>query len=419
MPDQLHEAGDIFGIAITLALTFVLGLEREESGAREHGVVVAGVRTIPIIGLLGHGLALLSPENSIQVVPGFAVVGAFLVVGYWFKCERERFGITSEATALIGYVVGAMVAYRHTSEAAALTVATVLLLTGKQPLRQFAARLPAQEITTFVTFLLLAGVILPVLPNQELTRFHFNPFQIWLVVVAVSGISYASYLLQKVTRSEESLLLTALLGGLYSSTATTIALARRSVNDPDVRSYAGGMILASGTMYVRILILVWTFSSELGRRLAPEMVGLALAGSGAGTALILLHTHPKTRKRPIDEEAQHPLAIGTAVVFAALFLGLTVATQLTAQYLGNSGLMVLALVVGLTDIVPFILGLAASVGASVTPEVAIAAIMISIASNNVVKGLYAIALGDRRAGALALAGLTGLAVLTVLAGTLL
>ena len=417
MPDQLHEAGDIVGIAITLALTFVLGLEREESGAREHGTVVAGVRTIPIIGLLGHGLALLSPDGSIPVVLGLAVVGAFLVVGYRFKCERERFGITSEATALIGYVVGALVAYRHTSDAAALTVATVLLLTAKQPLRQFAARLPAHEITSFVTFLLLAGVILPVLPNQEFTRFHFNPFQIWLVVVAVSGISYASYLLQKFTRSEESLLLTALLGGLYSSTATTIALARRSVSETEVRSYAGAMILASGTMYARVLILVWTFSSELGRRLAPAMIGLACVGSGAGIALILLHRHRKTGKPPAGDEAQHPLAIGTAVVFAALFLGLTVATQLTAQYLGTSGLMVLAVVVGLTDVVPFILGLAGST--SITPEVAMSAIMVSIASNNVVKGLYAIALGNRRAGGLALAGLTCLAVLTVAAGTVL
>ena len=109
--------------------------------------------------------------------------------------------------------------------------------------------------------------------------------------------------------------------------------------------------------------------------------------------------------------------IRAAVVFAGLFLGLTVATQLTIEYLGNTGLMVLAVLVGITAIVPFILGLVSGVGTVVAPAVAVVAIMTSIASNNVVKGLYAVALGNRRAGVLALAGLSGLAVLTVLVGS--
>lgn len=416
MPEQYNlAAGDVFGIAVTLALTFVLGLEREEAGARDRASVVAGVRTIPIIGLLGHSLALLSSGSLLPVSMGLGVVGAFLLVNYWFKLAHERTGVTTECTALIGYMVGAMVAYGRTSAAAALTVATVLLLTGKHPLRQFAARVPAREITTFVTFLLLAGVILPILPNQDLTRFRFNPFQIWLVVVAVSGISYASYLLQKVTRSEESLLLTALLGGLYSSTATTVALARRSVGAADPRPYAGAIILASGTMYIRVLVLVWAFASDLAERLAPTLIGLAVIGCAVGVAMILLHRRSSAKRSLEVEEAQHPLEIRAAVVFAGLYLGLTVGTQLTAQYLGETGLMALAALVGLTDIVPFILGLARGIGSAISADVAVVAIMIAIASNNLVKGLYAIVLGDRRAGGLALAALTALAVLTLVA----
>jgi uncharacterized membrane protein (DUF4010 family) len=407
-------AGDVVGIAVTLALTFVLGLEREESAAGQHLPIVAGVRTVPIVGLLGHVLVLIAAGSFLPFVVGFAVIGGFLIAEYHFKMQHQRVGVTTELTALVAYCVGALVASGRMGVASTVTVATVLLLTGKQPLRAFAAALPRYEITTFVTFLLLAAVILPVLPNQPFTRFNLNPFQAWLVVVAVSGISYASYLLQKVSRSEDSLLLTALLGGLYSSTATTVAIARQSEH-ADPQCAAGGIILASGTMYVRILVLVWIFSADFGRRMAPALLGLAAIGSGLGMAMILVR-RGHAGAAPPTPEVQHPLEIRAAVAFAALYLGLGVGTQLTAEHLGSAGLLVLAGLVGLTDIVPFILGLVGNLGSSVTPDVAVAAIMISIASNNLVKGAYAFALANRRTGALALAGLIGLAILTAAAG---
>lgn len=406
-------AGDVAGIAITLALTFVLGLEREEAGARQSTPTAAGVRTMPIVGLIGHVLTLLGASSALLPAAGLVVVGGFLLVEYTYKLRHDRVGFTTESTALIAYAVGALVAVGRPQAAAALTVATVLLLTSKVPLRRFAAALPNAEIATFVTFLLLAVVILPILPNQGFTRFNINPFQAWLVVVAVSGISYASYVLQKLVRSDQSLLLTALLGGLYSSTATTVALARRSVGCSAPLAYAGGIILATGTMYVRILILLWTFSPTFGARLAPVMVGLAIIGSLAGVVLIRSHRGKAAVAEPSEEDVQHPLEIRAAVVFAALYLGLGVLTPLTAEHLGSLGLFGLALLVGITDIVPFILGLTREIGASVMINAAIVAILLSIASNNIVKGVYALALGDRRTGRMALAGLVALAALTV------
>jgi len=408
-------AADVFGIAITVALTFVLGLEREEAATHSRGSLIAGVRTIPIIGLFGHALGLLSAGSMLPVAIGAGVVGAFLVVGYWHDLQEEHVGLTSKFTALVGYMVGALVAYGRPSAAAALTVATVLLLTEKQPLRRLAARMPAYEIATFVTFLLLAGVILPILPNQELTRFALNPFKIWLMVVAVSGISYASYLLQKVTRSDQSLLLTGLLGGLYSSTATTVAVARRPQRPGDALTYAGAIVLATGSMYIRILIVVWAFAGDLAARLAPALIALALVGSAAGVAMILV-PGPRTGRRSGEAEtSEHPLEVSAALLFAALFVGLTVATELTAEQLGHTGLMVLAVLVGITDILPFILSLAGRVGENIPFEVAATAVMVSIASNNVVKGVYAVALANRRTGVISLAALIVLAVLSVLA----
>jgi uncharacterized membrane protein (DUF4010 family) len=380
--------------------------------------MAAGVRTMPIIGLLGHVLTMIAAGNPVLPAVGLAVVGGFFMIEYIDKVRQQRVGFTTECTGLIAYSVGILVASGRPQVAAALTVATVLLLTGKQPLRQFAGALPRQEIVTFVTFMLLAVVILPVLPNQDFTRFRLNPFQAWLVVVAVSGISYASYILQRLTRSDESLLLTGLLGGLYSSTATTVALARRSSGEPNPRAYAGGIILATGTMYLRILLLVATFSTDLGRQLMPPLLGLAVVGIVAGTALIRMQRvrrRVRAETQPA-EEIQHPLEIRAAVLFAALYLGLGIVTKLTTEHLGESGLLALAAVVGLTDIVPFILGVARELGSSVQPAAAVTAIMVSIASNNVVKGIYALALGDRTTGWWSLAGLTVLAVLTIAVG---
>jgi uncharacterized membrane protein (DUF4010 family) len=424
MPELYPPApAELFRFAVTLVLTFVLGLEREETADRERTRIMAGVRTMPLVGLLAHMLAVAGGGAPLLPAIGFLLVGGFSLISYAYKLRHERTGTTTELTVLLAYTVGLLSAHGDVLTATALTVAAVLLLTGKQPLRHFAQRLPQAEITTFVTFLLLLAVILPALPHEDFTRFRLNPFNTWLVVVAVSAISYASYLLQKLVRSDESLLLTALLGGLYSSTATTIALARRSHGSRDGRRDAGAIILATGTMYIRVLVLVWTLSAPLGRQLALPLLALALVGSLGGAALILLR-RPSARRGAAASaeeapEPQHPLELRAAVVFAALFLGLQVVTQLTEQQLGNAGLLGLAVLVGLTDIVPFILGLADTLSNGSVPPVVVLAIMISIASNNLVKGGYALWLGTRETGVWSMAGLTLLAALTIVAAVLL
>jgi len=415
--NQLYDPApdDLIRFGITLGLTFVLGLEREDAAEHSRVPTMAGVRTMPLIGLLGHMLMVLGGGELWLPAVGLVMVGGLTMIGHADKLRHSRSGLTTELTMLIAYVVGLLSAHGNVQSAAALVVATVLLLTGKQPLRRFAAQLPPQEIKTFVTFLLLAAVILPVLPNRTFTRFNLNPFNAWVVVVAVSAISYASYLLQKLVRSDESVLLAAVLGGLYSSTATTIALARRSASAGDGLTYAGGIILATGAMYLRVLILVWMFSAAAGRQLALPMLVLAALGSLAGVVLILRRRG--TAGKESDEIAgePHPLEVRAAAMFATLFLGLQVITQLTTQYLGTAGLLGLALLVGLTDIVPFILGLTDSMTGGVIPQPIMLAIMISIASNNVVKGVYALALGKRATGIASLIGLGALAVLTIAA----
>jgi hypothetical protein len=150
-----------------------------------------------------YSVALLSGAQPIPLTLGFLVVGGFLLLSYWHKLSSsDAAGVTSEMSGLATFLVGALVYYEHFWIATALSVASLLLLELKTVLEKLAGRIPPEEILTFAKFLLLTAVILPILPKQEFGRFHINPFKTWLVVVAVSTISYGSYVLQKLTKNE-------------------------------------------------------------------------------------------------------------------------------------------------------------------------------------------------------------------------
>ena len=390
----------------------MIGLEREERVARDR-TLVGGVRTIPIIGLLGHAMALLSRSSALPLAAGFLALVTLLAVEYHHRLMQEPRGATSEMAVLAAYLVGALVGSGQLVSATAITIVVVLLLTAKDPLEHFALSVPPREITTFVSFLLLVGVILPVLPDQGYTPFDLNPRHTWLVVVAVSGLSYASYVAQMLVHARESILLTAVLGGAYSSTATTLVLARRSREQPDVSTYAGAIVLASGVMYVRLTILVLLFAPALGLALAPRLLGLAVGAGAAGGLAFYLGSRADDSGRPAQGAAlRHPLEIGSAILFAVLFLVLSVLTRWVAAHLGAAGVRVLAAVVGATDIDPFVLSLASGASSTLPLGVTGSAILLAAASNDVAKAGYALAFGERRVGRTACLGLLVLAAVT-------
>ena len=188
-------------IVLTLFLCFLVGLEREERRAAAQGSQTysfGGVRTFPLIGLLGYAMTLLSGGQMVPVTVGFAVIGAFLWLSYRHKLEvYKEAGVTTEMSGLVTYVVGALVSRDQFWIATTLAVVSILLLELKQFLENLSAKIPAAEIFTFTKFLLLTCVILPIVPDKGYTPFDLNPFKAWLIVVAISGVSYGSYLLEK------------------------------------------------------------------------------------------------------------------------------------------------------------------------------------------------------------------------------
>jgi len=398
-------------ILLVLALSLLVGLEREEHKATSDPSAFGGVRTYPLIGLIGYAMALLGGGRLLPLTVGFAVLGGFLFLSYWHKLTTSAVaGITSEVSALTIYVVGGLVYQGHFWVAATLSVASVLLLELKTALEGLTKRIAGEEILTFTKFLLLTAVILPILPNQAFGPFQINPFKTWLVVVAVSAVSYASYVLQKLTKPKGGVLLTAILGGAYSSTVTTVALAKRASREDQPHLFSGAILMASGVMYLRLVILVGLFNRSLMIRLAPSFFGLAFVALAAGW---LWSRRPDECPEAVKREFEpaNPLELWAAFLFAILFLAMLVVTHLTVVYLGRAGIYGLAAIMGVMDVDPFVMSVTQATPALTPLAVASASILIAAASNNLVKGIYAYALADRKTGTQSLRLLAGLAVL--------
>lgn len=404
-------------IILVLFLAFLVGLEREEHKVSETHYAFGGVRSYPLIALIGYSISLLSSRQLLPEVLGFLVIGGFMMLSYWHKVstreEEEMPGLTSELTGLVTYLVGALVYHDHFWIATTLTVASILLLELKEALEGLSRRLEPHEILTFTKFLLLTAVILPVLPNQPFGHFEINPFKTWLVVVAVCTVSYGSYLLLR-TRKTGGILLSAVLGGIYSSTATTVALAKRSTRDEEYPYlFSGATLLASAFMYLRLIVLIGIFNAALMHLLVPSFLLLASAAAVAG---LLWSRRRDGARKAVRREFQHgnPLELRAAFMFAGLFLVILIVTKLAFSYMGDRGAYVLGAIIGFADVDPFIMSMTETAGSTMPLGAVAKAVLIAVASNNLAKGLYGYFFGSRAAGRQSLLLLAALALASLI-----
>jgi uncharacterized membrane protein (DUF4010 family) len=397
-------------IVLVLFLAFLLGFEREEHKASGAQYAFGGVRTFPLIGLVGYATALLSGNTFLPVSIGLAVVAGFLLLSYAHKLQSSGgAGVTSEISALATYLVGALVAREQFWIATTVSVAGLFLLELKVTLEGLSGRIHAAEILTFSKFLLLTAVILPVLPNQAFGAIQVNPFNTWLVVVAVSGVSYGSYVIQRLTKGQGGMVLAAILGGAYSSTVTTLVLGRRAAREQRPHLLSGATLIASGMMYVRLAALVGLFNPGLLATLGLPFAVLAAIALGTGWLWTRV-SDGQAGEVTREFEPRNPLELGAALLFGVLFLLMLVITHLVVTYLGKGGLYSLAAVMGITDVDPFIMGMTQAAGRVTPLGSASAAILVAASSNNVVKGIYAYAVSDRKTGTMSLTLLGLLAV---------
>jgi uncharacterized membrane protein (DUF4010 family) len=397
-------------ILLVLFLSFLVGLEREEHKA-DRGYSFGGVRTFPLIGLIGYVMAFLSRDQMLPLALGFVAVAGFLIVAYYHKLAGSAAsGVTTEMAGLAIYLVGALVYREQFWIATTVSVASMLLLELKGFLESLTTKMAPGEILTFTKFLVLTAVILPVLPNQEFGPFHINPFKTWLVVVAVSTVSYGSYVINRLTKGRGGIIFAAILGGAYSSTVTTVVMSRRAARERHPHLFSGGTLVACGMMYLRLTVLLALFNRGLLVMLGPSFLvlgGLAVAGGWLWSRRPAASVHEVKR----EYVPGNPLEIRAAAFFALLFLAMLTATHLVAAHLGSAGVYSLAAAMGLADVDPFIMGMTQSAGSSTTLAVASAAVAIAAACNNIAKGAYAYFLADRKTGIQSLCLLLSLAAL--------
>jgi uncharacterized membrane protein (DUF4010 family) len=417
-------APPVTSVALLLALSLFLGLAFEDFFARTDTRRPGGIRTFPMLALGGGVLYLFDPVRFIPFTAGLLVLGGWLVifyrhhVGQHDETGEPNVGLVVPLVNIHAYLLGAITLVLPHWMAVGTTVAVVLLLTSRDKLHALARGVDVKEIVIAAQFLILTGIILPLLPDQPVTTLtSITPHQAWLALVVISALSYVSYLAQRYWKAAASGLWMAALGGLYSSTATTVVLARQAkAGSVTKRQAQAGIALATAIMYLRLLVIVAVFNRPLALTLTIPLGGLALAAL-AICALQYWFSKPVPGDGDADAPTSalqatgaNPLQLGPAALFAALFVLVSLVSQwITAQF-GISGVYSLAAVVGITDIDPFVLNLAQGGTSGMSNVVLAAAILIAASSNNVLKAAYAAGFAGGRETAGSAAALVLLAI---------
>ncbi len=385
--------------AAALLIGALIGLEREFVQQRSGDPEFAGIRTFSLIALLGAVGAYFARQHGVLVfVAAYIGLVALIWASYFGELRREHEeGVTTEVAGLIVPLLGAMVIWDRVELAAALGVTTALLLALKPRLHNLARSMSAGDLRATLEFALISAVILPILPNQSYGPFQvINPFQIWLFVVLVSGIGFLGYVLIKVLGAEQGIGLTGLLGGLVSSTATTISFAGRGKGNPHLSSVlVMGIVISSSVMLPRVLTEVAVVHPPLLPLIAPPISAMLITG-----AVIVVVLWRRRSALPEEGRARaevaNPLRISAAITFGLVFLAVLLGVRAANEFFGEAGVFVASAITGIVDVDAITLSAAelASTG-QIEPPVAAISVLLASLVNTAAKAAMAMALGAR------------------------
>ena len=399
MDDSLRPIFEQFGISLALGL--LVGLQRQHVAAE-----LAGLRTFPLIALLGSLAATLDQRVGASgwiVAAALLGLAGLLAATTHAKAVRQAAdqGLTTEVAILLMFVVGAAVVLADRLVAIAVAATCAVLLEFKGELHGLAARLGDDDLRAIMKFVLITCIVLPVLPNTTydlpIPWNVLNPFHTWLMVVLVVGISLGGYLIYKFFGQHAGVLLGGLLGGAISSTATTLAYARRTAAEPHAARLAALVVgLASLVVYVRLMIEIFVAAPAHWWRLAAPQAVMLTAGLPA-LALLWLRLRRTGEKMP---EQSNPTELKSAIVFGLLYAGVLVALATAKQYLDNRALYGVAVLSGLTDMDAITLSTARLVQAGgeegLSPAGGWRLIVVGVMTNLAFKNVLALALGGCR-----------------------
>jgi uncharacterized membrane protein (DUF4010 family) len=404
-------------LTLALAIGLLIGLERGWQARQEaEGERAAGLRTHALIALLGGicgSIAIqLSDGAGLLLGMAFAVAGGTVVLFRFRETAYDgTLGATTAVAALLAFALGVLAVIGDRAAAAAAGVAVAGLLALKGVLHAWVRRLTWPELRSVLMLAAMSAILLPVLPRQPIDPMGaVNPFEIWLLTVMIAVISFAGYVSIKLTGAQRGIALTGIAGGLASSTAATLTLARLAGGRPEQSGLmAGGALLAGATMMVRVIVI----AGVVEWRLVPWVL-LPLGAAAAVTALIgvvlILRPYGDTNGSDSAEIApRNPLDIVAILKFGALLTGVGVLTHFATLYAGTAGAYVIAALSGVADVDAITLSMARMAGAGLGFDAAAVAVLIAVGVNTLAKAVLGWIAGGRAFG-LRLAGAAAVAL---------
>jgi uncharacterized membrane protein (DUF4010 family) len=400
---------------IALAIGLLIGGEREWSQRSRHAErVTAGIRTFGLLGLLGC-LAVVLSVRFHPYIGAIVLVGVVLLVvaGYIVETRASGdWGMTTEIAMLVTFALGALVALNEVVLAAGLGVLVAALLSLKSVLHSRVHRLTPAEVSGALKLLFISVVMLPLLPNQAMGPFDiFNPYVVWWMVVLIAALGFVAYVAMRATDSRQGILLTALLGGIVSSTAMTLTLARmaKSVDRPNV--LVAGLLMTSALMFPRVLLEVGLLAPRLlDELMLPLGLAMVIYLAGAGVFMWREIHDPDINKSEVAVAVKNPFELLPALKFTALLVFIMVAVELAQRFAGDAGVYVTAAISGAADVDAITLSLAGLAQSELSHTVAADGIIIAAASNSLAKLVLAGLIGGK-----AIAWRTGPCVLLAVA----
>jgi len=398
---------DTLDLALTFAASAAIGLlvgtERERKPTAK-----AGLRTFTLIAVLGTACAFVAQSlDSPWLVPvGFALVGLTIAGAYLADpvTIAEDSGTTTVVAAILVYVLGALNFHGERTLAVALGIGTTALLYFKTELEGAATRLTPTDIRSMLQFGAISAIVLPLLPDRGYGPYGvLNPFHIWLMVVLISGVSLAGYVAWRLTLEGKGLLLTGLLGGVISSTATTFAYARHARDATHTPSAALTVILlANVAKLLRVLLLTLVIAPSV----LPWLLVTMLPALAMTAPPLWWHFRRAGGEKGEDaDRLQNPTQLGTAVLFGAFYALVLLAAAWLSDVVGSGGLFVLSFISGLTDVDAITLSSARLADrGNISLQESVTAITLAVAANMIFKAGVSVAVGGRSFGRLVAIG---------------
>ena len=413
--DQLDP---VYRLGLSLAIGLLIGVERGwHERSEPEGARVAGLRTFGLVGFLGGLWAILADVlGELLLGFGFIAVTAVIVVARLrATAARPDYGVTTVVAAMITFALGALAVAGDMVIAAGAAVVTAVLLGIKPELHRWLTRIEHDELLAGLKLGVMSLVLLPLLPDRGFGPWRaLNPYEIWLMVILIAGISFVGYAAIKIAGDRRGILLTALAGGLISSTSVALTLARLAGRSgAQDRLLAAGIALASLTMFPRTVLVASLLAPDLAPRLAWPLGLAALAGL-LGAGLLWRRSEPAEPTAPLTP--RNPLELSMAFQFGVLLTGIILFTRAMQGWLGDVGVYVAAAIGGISDVDAITLSLARMTGEDGSLlSIAATGIVLAAIANTLVKNGIAVAVGGRRLGALLLLAL-GPSMLAAVAG---